>query len=140
MPDASGGKGRKKAAGKAPVGAVPTARQRAGALAEGRALALLCSAGLVPLARNVRYRAGELDLVMRERDTLVFVEVRARTAAGWGGAAASIDARKQQRLLHAAQLYLLQHHGNRPPPCRFDVVVIDGDGAPRWLRDAITLP
>lgn len=63
---------------------------------------------------------------MSDRDgTLVFVEVRARRDASHGGAAASVTARKQQRLIYAAQHYLLRHAS--PPPCRFDVVAIDGN-------------
>lgn len=71
---------------------------------------------------------------MSDRDgTLVFVEVRARAEASHGGAAASVTARKQQRLIYAAQHYLLRHAS--PPPCRFDVVAIDGDNL-NWLRAA----
>lgn len=71
---------------------------------------------------------------MQDRDgTLVFVEVRARTTASHGGAAASVTARKQQRLVYAAQHYLLRHAS--PPPCRFDVVAIDGDQL-TWLQGA----
>ena len=111
-----------------------------GDAAETRALAWLCSRGLVLEQRNYRVargpaaRGGEIDLVMRERDgTLVFVEVRQRSGAGHGGAAASVSAIKQQRLVRAAQHYLLQFAS--PPPCRFDVVAIDGDVVD-WLQAA----
>lgn len=71
---------------------------------------------------------------MQDRDgTLVFVEVRARADASHGGAAASVTARKQQRLIYAAQHYLLRHAS--PPPCRFDVVAIDGETL-TWLQGA----
>lgn len=71
---------------------------------------------------------------MQDRDgTLVFVEVRARRDAAHGGAAASVTTRKQRRLIYAAQHYLLRHAS--PPPCRFDVVAIDGDDL-RWLQAA----
>jgi len=71
---------------------------------------------------------------MTDRDgTLVFVEVRARMDASHGGAAASVTAQKQQRLIFAAQHYLLRHAS--PPPCRFDVVAIDGDNL-IWLQAA----
>lgn len=71
---------------------------------------------------------------MQDRDgTLVFVEVRARADAAHGGAAASVTARKQQRLIYAAQHYLLRHAS--PPPCRFDVVAIDGETL-TWLQGA----
>ncbi len=114
-----------------------TERQLRGAQAEQAALEHLMQRGLRLVARNVRYRAGELDLVMRDGPTLVFVEVRARARPGWGGAAASVDTGKQHRLIRAAQLYLQTVYGNCPPPCRFDVMVLDGDRI-EWLRDAFS--
>lgn len=111
-----------------------------GDAAETRALAWLQAQGLVLEQRNYRVargpsaRGGEIDLVMRDRDgTLVFVEVRQRSARSHGGAAASIGAAKQQRLLHAARHYLQRYAS--PPPCRFDVVAIDGN-AVAWLPAA----
>lgn len=111
-----------------------------GDAAEAHALQFLLARGLVLVARNYRVargprsRGGEIDLVLRERDgTLVFVEVRARTAAVHGGAAASIGADKRARLVLAAQHYLLRFAS--PPPCRFDVVAIDGQRV-EWLRGA----
>jgi putative endonuclease len=88
------------------------------------------------LARNARYRVGELDLVVRERDQVVFVEVRLRAGERFGGALASVDIFKQKRLARAAQRWLAEHHGERWPACRFDVVTVDGDGRIEWLRDA----
>lgn len=86
------------------------------------------------IARGPRSHGGEIDLVARERDgTLVFVEVRARRSASHGGAAASVGAWKQQRIVFAARHYLLRYAS--PPPCRFDVVAIDG-GHIDWLRGA----
>lgn len=74
---------------------------------------------------------------MSDRDgTLVFVEVRARADAFHGGAAASVTPRKQQRLIYAAQHYLLRHAS--PPPCRFDVVALDGSTL-TWLQGAFDL-
>ena len=112
-----------------------------GDAAEARALAHLKRQGLALVERNYRVaggpgaRAGEIDLVLRERDgTLVFVEVRARGDAGHGGAAASVGARKQARLVFAARHYLLRF-GAAPPPCRFDVVAIEGERV-LWLRAA----
>lgn len=104
-----------------------------GRAAEARAEAYLQTAGLRPVTRNYRCRAGELDLVMRERDTLVFVEVRARRHARYGAAAETVDARKRRRLLLAAQHYL-QAHDHRGP-ARFDVLAITG-GEIEWIRDA----
>nr|WP_232464810.1 YraN family protein [Bordetella genomosp. 8] len=106
---------------------------------EDQALALLRQAGLRPLARNMRCRAGEIDLALRDRDTLVLVEVRARGDGGYGGAAASVGPDKQARLIRAACCLLpalaARHWGGRPPAVRFDVVAFDGE-TPRWLRHA----
>jgi putative endonuclease len=125
--------GTAKAAGVASSG-------QQGTWAEDRALAHLQQQGLRLVERNYRVargpsrRAGEIDLIMRERDgTLVFVEVRARRAASHGGAAASVGAGKQRKLIWAAQHYLL--HFEQLPPCRFDVVALDGEVL-SWLPGA----
>lgn len=86
------------------------------------------------VARGPARAAGEVDLIMRERDgTLVFVEVRARIDTRAGGAAASVGPRKQARLIYAAQHYLQRLA--TPPPCRFDVVALDGERLD-WLKAA----
>jgi putative endonuclease len=115
----------------------------AGDDAEAQALAHLTRHGLKLVQRNYRVaagphaRGGEVDLIVRERDgTLVFVEVRARRNASHGGAAASVTLTKQRRIIYAAQHYLLQFAS--PPPCRFDVVAIDG-GQLEWLRAAFCI-
>lgn len=90
--------------------------------------------GLRFVAANFRCRRGELDLVMRDGDTLVFVEVRYRASDRFGGAAASVDRRKQTRLLAAAGYYLSRHPTDLP--CRFDVVAIDARGQVQWIRHA----
>jgi putative endonuclease len=78
--------------------------------------------------------AGEVDLILYDREgTLVFVEVRARAGLSHGGAAASVSAFKQRRLIYAASHYLLRHAS--PPPCRFEMVAIDGE-AVEWLQAA----
>lgn len=107
---------------------------------EARALAHLLAHGLTLVQRNYRVaagphaRGGEIDLVMRDRDgTLVFVEVKARKAAGYGGAAASVSAAKQRSLIFAAGCFLRSRAS--PPPCRFDVVAIEGDRI-EWLLGA----
>ena len=116
--------------------AAGTTRQRGNA-AEDRALAYLQAQGLQLLERNYRTPGrggGEIDLVMRERDgTLVFVEVRARASGAFGGAGGSISAAKQQRIVYAARHYLLRLPS--PPPCRFDVVLVEGGGV-QWLQAA----
>ena len=115
-------------------------RAQRGRAAEDAALAHLRRAGLELVARNYRVargpraRGGEIDLVLRDRDgTLVFVEVRARADRQHGGAAASVGAAKQARLVFAARHFVA---GLRTvPPCRFDVVALDGDRL-QWLRAA----
>ena len=93
--------------------------------------------GLRLVARNYRTPGrggGEIDLVMRERDgTLVFVEVRKRAGARFGGAAASVGGGKQRRIVFAARHYLMRLPA--PPPCRFDVVSMEG-GSIEWMRAA----
>jgi putative endonuclease len=119
-------------------------RQAIGQGAEDRAWAHLQRAGLTLVARNYRVargprsRGGEIDLICRERDgTLVFVEVRARADTAHGGAAASIGAAKRASLVLAARHYLAALPA--PPPCRFDVVAIDGERL-QWLRGAFDAP
>lgn len=111
-----------------------TARQQAGQDGEDHALKHLLKHGLVLLERNFLCKGGEIDLVMKEHDTLVFVEVRKRAASRFGGAIASITPAKQRRLTIAAQVYLQRY--KMPPPCRFDVIAIDS-GELNWLKNAI---
>lgn len=116
--------------------------QRKGYGYEDRALELLTARGLAPLARNLRAGPGEIDLAMRDGDTLVLVEVRARTDARYGGSGASIDRAKQRRLTLAAALLLprlaRQHWQGRTPAVRFDAVLFDGDRM-QWIRGAFAL-
>jgi len=112
--------------------------------AEALALRFLRRQGLRLDARNYRVargphaRGGEIDLIMRARDgTLVFVEVRNRGGAAHGGAAASVTPLKQRRLVFAATHYLSRWP--HPPPCRFDVVAIEGDQI-EWLQAAFDAP
>jgi putative endonuclease len=96
-------------------------------------------AGLTLVERNWRTRFGEIDLVMREGDTLVFVEVRYRRHARFGGAAASVGAAKRARLMRATRGFLQAHPRLAGLPCRFDVVAFDGEAdAPAcdWRRGA----
>jgi putative endonuclease len=111
-----------------------TAKQIQGQAGEDHALAFLQQNGLRLIERNFRCKGGEIDLVMEQRSTLVFVEVRKRAEDCFGGAAASVTARKQARLIIAAQVYLQRYR--MPPPCRFDVVAIDGAKL-NWLKNAI---
>jgi putative endonuclease len=108
---------------------------QAGARAEELCAELLRRAGLRVLERNWRCRHGEIDLVAEEGATLVFAEVRFRSGERFGGAAESVTAAKQARLVAAARLYLTR----RPDAnCRFDVLLLDSldAGRIRWIRNA----
>ncbi len=131
-----------------------------GTIAENLALAHLQQAGLTLVARNYKTPGrggGEVDLIMQERSrsnanraadepTLVFVEVRQRVNAAHGGAAASVGGVKQRRVIFAARYYLLRLKPT--PPCRFDVVSVEGDitgnltDSPRidWIKGAFDAP
>lgn len=94
--------------------------------------------GLHFIAANVCQRGGEIDLIMRDKKVTVFVEVRYRRSARYGDAAASVTQRKQQRLLHAARLWLSQHNGSFDTvDCRFDVVAFTGSDI-QWLKNAFS--
>jgi putative endonuclease len=121
------------------VGKTSTTKAR-GDAAEDRALVWLLARGLVLVQRNYRLAggprvsAGEVDLILRDPDgTLVFVEVRQRSSSEQGGAAASVTRGKQRRIIRAAQHYLMRLP--TLPPCRFDVLAIDGDHM-QWLPAA----
>lgn len=110
-----------------------------GRQAEQQALQYLERRGLRLLARNFRSRHGEIDLVMEDADTLVFVEVRYRRSQRFGGAVASIDGNKQARLVSTALYYLLRHPGRAQQAARFDVVAVtplQNTAELEWIRDA----
>ena len=116
-----------------------TGTRARGAQIEAAARDHLLAAGLRALAANAQARHGEIDLVMRDGDTVVFVEVRYRRSAAFGGGFASVDAGKRRRLVLAARQFLAAHRDLRDAPCRFDVIDASGDpAAPRieWLKDA----
>ncbi|HET6603844.1 MAG TPA: YraN family protein [Xanthomonadaceae bacterium] len=107
---------------------------------ERLAQAFLQGQGLQTIARNVRFRFGEIDLVMREGEALVFVEVRLRGSGARVDAATSVDRGKQRRLARAASAWLAARPAMSTRPCRFDVVALDGsDAEPQWIRDAFRL-
>lgn len=107
-----------------------------GANYESLARRYLERAGLRFVAANVGCRAGEIDLIMRDQNTWVFVEVRYRRNANFGGAAASVTHSKRQRLLRAAAFWLAQHNASLDTSaCRFDVLAITGSQL-EWLPDA----
>ena len=109
-------------------------KQEQGRIWEQAAQAYLQERGLVPVDANFRCKLGEIDLIMRDGATLVFVEVRQRAAGSQVTAAASISPAKIRRLVRAAQVYLQRF--DRLPPCRFDVIAIDGRHF-EWLHNAI---
>ena len=117
----------------------PATRRRQAALrgqaAEVRALTYLQQQGLQLLERNFSCRCGEIDLIMRDQQVLVFIEVRQRSIALFGGAAASVTAAKQTRLWRTAEVYLQRY--TALPRCRFDLIAIQG-GELSWIRDIIS--
>lgn len=106
-----------------------------GSIYEQKARAYLESQGLKFVAANQQFKCGELDLVMLEGDTLVFVEVRQRKSNRFGSAVESIDYRKQQKWLNAANMWLFTKRKQSldTAKCRFDVVAFEGDNPPLWL-------
>lgn len=104
-------------------------------MAETLALAFLKARGLTLLERNFRCRMGEIDLVMRDGASIVFVEVRLRSPGAYANAAESIDARKQKRIVATAGFYLA---GRAEAPCRFDCVLLEqaNNDSIRWIKSA----
>ncbi|WP_084386613.1 YraN family protein [Castellaniella caeni] len=125
----------------APPAAGSPSQQR-GYQAEHQARDYLEARGLRILAQNLRCKAGEIDLIARHGDVLVFIEVRQRCDGRFGGAAASVNRAKQRRLIRTAQHFLArlcrQHFQATRAPCRFDVISLD-DGGLRWIQDAFRL-
>jgi len=116
-------------------------RQESGQKAENLARKHLEDSGLILLTNNWHCRRGELDLIMLDGKTVVFVEVRFRKHLGWGGALESIDMRKRGKLILAAQQFLQSEPRWSKSPCRFDVVAISPAEQPdsvqlNWLRNA----
>ena len=110
-----------------------------GKQAEQLAKEYLRQNSLVFVEENYRSRYGEIDLIMRDKDSLVFVEVRLRNNTDYGTGADTISPHKQRRLRNTAHTYLQQHYGNRFPPCRFDVISMHfTDDTPEieWITNA----
>jgi len=123
-----------------PLGRRPPDRRALGNAAEDAAAAHLASHGLTVIARNYRCRLGELDLIAREQpDILVIAEVRLRSHAAYGGGAASVDPRKQQRIVKATRHLLMTRPALAKLRARFDVLDIKPDGSGHhidWIRHA----
>lgn len=96
----------------------------------------LVAKGFTLIERNFLCKGGEIDLIMKDQEYLVFIEVRYRESNEFGGALESITAGKQRKLRRAAEFYLLQQFGNTPPPCRFDVIGIEGKNELEWIKNA----
>ncbi|OWT59044.1 YraN family protein [Candidimonas nitroreducens] len=118
---------------------MPTQAQQNGLQAESQARRWLERSGLRILARNLRCGVGEIDLVGLDGAVLVFIEVRHRRSTQYGGAAASVNRQKQQRLMRAAQYFLprlsRRYFDCNIPACRFDVVALEPSGL-RWYKHA----
>lgn len=113
-----------------------TARQQIGDAGEERALAFLLARGCLVVERNASARVGEIDLIVRDGQELVFAEVRVRADDRFGGAAASVGWAKQTRIRRAAQLYLQRHFAAGAwPACRFDVIAIESHEL-NWIKNA----
>jgi putative endonuclease len=109
----------------------------AGLAAEETARQYLITQGLTWVESNFRCRLGEIDLVMRDKDYWVFVEVRARTSSAYGSALESVHYRKQQKLLKTASFYLTAHKLHNQAKVRFDVISIEGKKTDiRWISNA----
>ncbi len=110
-----------------------------GKLAEDKALEFLKSKGLLTIDRNYSSRQGEIDLIMQDKDTTVFVEVRARMSDNILHALETIDQRKQRRIVLTSQHYLQNAETNKPRYYRFDVIVINGPVEKaniEWIKNA----
>ncbi len=111
--------------------------QQIGRAAEEKALAYLQEKGLKLVTRNFNCRLGEIDLIMRDREYLVFIEVRSRTNTNYGGGLASITYAKKQKIIKATTYYLLKNRVHDKFPLRFDVISLDGTSSSIvWLQDA----
>ncbi|MFI4869589.1 MAG: YraN family protein [Steroidobacterales bacterium] len=116
-------------------------RQRLGSAAEERAAQRLRAAGCVILARNFRCRIGELDIVARRGQLLIIAEVRLRSSARFGGAAASISAAKRARIVRATRYLLLREPRLADLAVRFDTLLLSTSAGPiEWIEDAFQAP
>lgn len=120
------------------VGREAVSGQADGALAEAHVARWLRASGVEIIEKNYSVRGGEIDLITRDGQTLVFVEVRMRQRRDYGGAAASITPAKRRRIILAAQHWLIAHPRHARSACRFDVVLLKAadDATPEWLKNA----
>ena len=119
----------------------PPINVQAGAAIENAASDWLIQQGLIGVEKNFRCRGGEIDLIMRDGEQLVFVEVRLRNRDDFGSAAESVTPRKQQRIIHAAHYFLVTHARWQQCICRFDVLAArqtHGVIAWDWVQNAFS--
>ncbi len=113
-----------------------------GAIAEKSAQQFLQSQGLSSLFQNYQCKMGEIDLIMKDKDELVFIEVRSRTHHEYGSAAETVDINKQRKLIRAAKYFLMENHHRNLPCCRFDVIEFNQQDTQQkinWIKDAFQL-
>jgi len=110
-------------------------RRATGDRFEAAARRFLEARGLRVVQANFNCRHGEIDLVMRDGDTVVFVEVRYRRGQAFGGAAASVTAAKRRRVISAAHVWMAGRPYDARRPCRFDVLAFEGDRV-EWIPNA----
>lgn len=115
-----------------------TREQILGKEAEKFVSAYLQAQGLKPIAANYSCKFGEIDLVMADNQTLVFIEVRYRQSFAYGDGAVTVDKIKQRKIIQTAACYLQQHDLDDRMMCRFDVVAISGLSVAEinWIKDA----
>jgi putative endonuclease len=111
-----------------------------GQRAEQQALDYLTRQGLKLVARNYSCRLGEIDLIMKDKTHLIFIEVRARKGTDFGGGLASITYAKRQKIIKTTSHYLLTQNIKDQEAIRFDVVSIDGESEQlTWIKDAFNV-
>lgn len=111
--------------------------QQIGRIAEENALEYLSSQGLKLVSRNYSCHLGEIDLIMRDKEYLVFIEVRTRKSMSYGGGVASITYAKRQKIIRTTSHFIIKHKIQEKHPLRFDVLSIDGKSkAITWIKDA----
>lgn len=110
-----------------------------GRIAEGKAEKYLLKHGLKLLTRNYQTKAGEIDLIMSDKEQLVFVEVRYKQNDAWASSAESVTLQKQRKIIMAAKYYLQKYDAHGHKTCRFDVVAMSGElefPEIEWLQHA----
>ncbi len=113
-------------------------KKKSGDLAEKRACQFLKDKGLELITQNYRVASGEIDLIMRDKNEVIFVEVRSRAKNEYGTAIESVNKNKQRKILETSLLFLQERRWLDKVNCRFDVIGINQDNL-EWLQNAFTL-